>query len=243
MVALWPGPEFLPQTFAAQGFGHMLADNLITDDYEVGPPAYRRRTTSAPQKLNGQMFMTTAEWETLYNFFRTTLFDGVMQFLLPPQAATDDSRYWICRFIKPPSRQMTDADDLWSVLLSLERLGIGQAFVLPSAFSDPTVIYQPRMIYDQFLVVARYNDPDTFRSVAVSAAGAEQTLLPLRYDDADTVYAPSITTTIGEDQTLVPARYDDADTFYAPAIITEFAILLEGGDDLLLENGDRLLIQ
>ena len=216
VLEVWP--TSLPQAFMASGYGEATPkDNIITDDYNVGPPVYRRRTTSAPAPYAGQMFMTTEEWETLSTFFHGNLFDGVMRFLFPPQGVADLSRYWISRFVSPPQRQMSNADDGWFVSLKLERLGIGQSFLAPPAFSDPTIIYQPTIVYDQFLTVARYNNTNTFGATIVSAEGALQTLVPARYNNTNTFYAPSVASVGG---TLSPARYDDGETFYAATVTT-----------------------
>lgn len=187
VLEVWP--ITLPQAFVASGYGEATPkDNVITDDYNVGPPQYRRRTTSAPAPYAGEMFMTTAEWETLSTFFHTTLFDGVMRFLFPPQGVNDLARYWISRFVSPPLRRMSDIDDTWTVALNLERLAIGQAFLLPSTFRDPTVIYTPRIIYDQFTAALRYTDPDTIYAVTIIAPGADQTLEPSRVDNVGHIY-------------------------------------------------------
>jgi hypothetical protein len=146
-VVLEVWPTTLPQVFMTANYGEATpADNIITDDYNVGPPVYRRRTTSAPAPYAGQMFMTTAEWETLSAFFHDTLFDGVMRFLFPPQGSTDEAHFWISRFVTPPIRRMSDADDAWFVLLSLERLAIGEAFLVSSIHAETDTLYTPTVV-------------------------------------------------------------------------------------------------
>jgi hypothetical protein len=189
VVLVWP--TTLPQTFLASGYGEATPDkNVITDEYNVGPPVYRRRTTSAPAPFAGQMFMTTAEWEALSTFFHTDLFDGVMRFLFPPQAVADTGRFWISRFVIPPTRQMSDVDDGWLVSLSLEKLGIGEVFLSPAMFSDPDTFYSPTVIYDQVAAAALYTDADLFYGPVLSF---DQTITASLYSNSNTFYAPSIT--------------------------------------------------
>jgi len=204
-MELWP--QTLPQTFMVSSYGQSLPEeSIIKDGYNVGPPIYRRRTTSAPGHFAGQMFMTTVEWETLWTFFHATLFDGVIRFLFPPQGSTDTARYWISRFITPPTRSMSDAEDGWLVNLSLEKLGIGQGFLYPALFRDPTTIYQPTIIYDQFVTVPRYTNTNTFYSLFVSRA---QLVAAGLYSNSNTFYAP----VVGEADTVFDQDVFDMDTF------------------------------
>jgi hypothetical protein len=187
-VALELWPATLPQSFLTSAYGEALPEkNVIGDEYNVGPPIYRRRTTSSPAHFAGQMFMTAVEWETLSTFFHTTLFDGVIRFLFPPQGYTDEARYWISRFISPPTRRMSDADDGWVVSLSLERLGIGAGFLYPASVTDPDSFYRPTVIWDQFVTVPKYTNTSTLHSPRVQRA---QAILPGLYQNTPTFYSP-----------------------------------------------------
>jgi hypothetical protein len=187
---IWPSS--LPNSFLTSEFSHAQEDNILADGYDVGPPAYRRRTTSAPSPFMGTMIMTTAEWEAFRTFFHTTLADGTHRFLFPPQGTTDQARYWISRFIEPPTRSMSDADDLWFVSLSLEKLGSGESFIGPEdLFEDPDIFYTPTFLYDQTITVnARYSDPDTFYTPTI--ANLEQFITAGLFTDSDTFYAPTV---------------------------------------------------
>lgn len=190
VLEVWP--ETLPRSFMVSGYQEVGADNLIKDEYNVGPPSYRRRTVSAPASFAGQMLMTIAQWEILSAFFHTTLFDGVKRFLFPPQGYTDISHYWVSRFIAPPQRQLSAADDGWFVSLELERLAIGQSFLLPARLISPTTIYAPNIIWDQVLIAARYNNANTF-------------------------YAPSTP----NDKLLTPSRLNNTNSFFSASFSGE----------------------
>lgn len=160
-------PFTLPQAMLTAAYGEAFGDGIIKDDYNLGPPRYRRRTTSAPRPVSGTMIMTTAEWEQFSAFFGNALFDGALPFLFPPQGSTDTSRFWICRFEQPPSRQMSDADDIWIVSLNMVRLGIGESMLNVALFTDPDIVYQARIVYDQTLTSNIYNDADTIYSPTI----------------------------------------------------------------------------
>ena len=188
VLEVWP--TSLPQAFMVFGYGEATPEkNIITDDYNVGPPIYRRRTTSAPSNFGGQMFMTTAEWEELSTFFHGTLYDGVMRFLFPPQGTSSAARYWISRFISPPSRQRSDADDGWFVTLAMEKLGLGQIFISPPAFSSSSVFYAPTILTGPSLFIPLVTGTQSFYSPEMIT---EPFLVPSLITDLDTFYGPSV---------------------------------------------------
>jgi len=228
-MALEVWPSSLPQDFNVSGFADSLADGLIKDEYNVGPPSYRRRTTAAPADFSGMMVLTTADWIALRTFFHTTLFDGALRFLFPPQATTDTGRYWITRFRAPPKRQLSDGDDLWFVTLEFERLGLGQVFVGPSLFSDADVIYPPSFIFDQIAAAARYDDADTFPTATI--AGGALTATAAIYNDPDTFPAAVVTRSA---RIATAARYDDPDVFYTASV--ESAGLIVFQDNVFQED-------
>ena len=113
-------PVSLPQSFIRDGYAEGLADNRIVDNFETGPPAVRRRATSAPFPVEGKMIMTTAEWETFRTFCETTLTGLVLPFGFPEHGVAAPGE-WLVRFTDPPGRVYLGGGN-WSVSLSLEVL-------------------------------------------------------------------------------------------------------------------------
>jgi len=184
-LPLWP--DTLPRCFLTSGYGEAAADNVITDGYNVGPPAYRRRTTAGPAPYMGNMHLTSAEWDELSTFFHGTLFDGVMRFLFPPQGSTDEARFWVSRFVAPPQRRALGGDDSWLVSLSLERLFVAQAFLFTPLFSEPDIFYAPTVSGGVFI-------PGGFLETEAGATILTEAGAPIELED---VAGPDIIETEG----------------------------------------------
>lgn len=165
ILDVWPGT--LPQNYIAADYTDTLADALIKDEYNVGPPSYRRRTTAAVRRFSGTMVMNAAEWIILRSFFQTTLLDGTLRFTFPPQGVSDRSRFWISRFVSPPRRQLSNSDDAWFVSLEMEILGSGESILTTGLMTDGDAIYTPIVSIDQQMTVARHNNTNTFPLAAI----------------------------------------------------------------------------
>jgi hypothetical protein len=211
-VALAVWPDTLPQIFRSDSFQDTMEDGLIKDGMNVGPPAYRRRSSAAPQPFAGTMPMTTAEWEILQSFFGATLYDGALRFSLPPQGTTDIITLWTARFTKPPRRQSLNSDDLWLVTLEMERVGAGQISTGSNLFRDPDIFYGPTIFGRQLIVPPLFAPASTFYAVVISGP---HTISPPLYTDADTFRVPSLRYR----QFLTASLYTDADAFYIAAVL------------------------
>lgn len=71
MASIWPAT--LPQDLLVSGFSMSPRDNAIRFSPELGPPMDRRRGTSAPIDVQGEILLTGAQWTILFNFYRDTL--------------------------------------------------------------------------------------------------------------------------------------------------------------------------
>lgn len=117
MVA-WPAP--LPQSFVMDSYQEEMPDNVIRDQFDVGPAGVRRRSTSAPYKISGPMRMTVDQWEELKTFYEDTILHGSLPFDFPEQGCPTTPATLVVRFTAPPAR--TRAGPKWNVTLQLEVL-------------------------------------------------------------------------------------------------------------------------
>ena len=116
-------PTELPQVFLKDGFSQGMDNNYIQDDFDYGPAGRRRRSTTSPYPVQGQMEMDDDQWVTLWDFCKTTLLSRVLPFGFPAQYQGDETE-WLVRFTEMPTRQRMDIGDevMWLVSISLEVL-------------------------------------------------------------------------------------------------------------------------
>ena len=116
-MTTWPAT--LPQRFERRGFRTDLPDQIVRSTIRGGEVKRRRlarRSESAP--LNGQMLVTTAQWNTLLAFYRDDLRTGVLRFDFPDP---DDADATIkVAFTEPPSMSAVGGD-LHRARLQFER--------------------------------------------------------------------------------------------------------------------------
>jgi hypothetical protein len=106
-MTVWPAT--LPQDFRASNYTEAMPENRIIDNYEAGPPFYRRRTTANPLRVSGSMYMTNEEWVILKDFFTNETLDGVLTFNID-QVDTSGEWTWLVRFVQPPTRTVVEPD-------------------------------------------------------------------------------------------------------------------------------------
>lgn len=115
-IPVWP--TSLPQELLMDGYNQSMADNLLRADMDVGPAKTRRRATSAPEPVSGQMLMTRAQVETLGSFYLNTLLGGSLRFSWHrPENVSVPAEF---RFVSPPSTTMRGG--YFDVSLNLEML-------------------------------------------------------------------------------------------------------------------------
>ena len=78
-ILSWP-PE-LPQKFLIEGYSETPGDNVLREQMDVGPAKVRRRSTTAPVRISGQMLMTLEQLKRFRQFYRSETFDGTVPFL------------------------------------------------------------------------------------------------------------------------------------------------------------------
>ena len=79
-LAVWPAG--LPQCIQKSGFSQTLANNLTVDQFDIGPPQVRQRSTAAPEMVNGSIILDESKGElTLFRtFYNSTLLSGSQRF-------------------------------------------------------------------------------------------------------------------------------------------------------------------
>lgn len=73
-------PASLQQKFNVQGFTHSIGKTTLRSNVEVGPAKVRRRFTKSVDPYKGSIVMSYDEYDTLYNFYQTTLDGGTKKF-------------------------------------------------------------------------------------------------------------------------------------------------------------------
>jgi len=94
-------PVTLPTEFDVNGYNEQEPNNIIRQSMAAGPDKVRRRGTSAPRPITGQMVFTLAQVEYMRTFYNDTTFSGTLTFdgLLEPRTAAAVD--W--RFMAPPA--------------------------------------------------------------------------------------------------------------------------------------------
>ena len=117
-MATWPTSiprlnEFLEGTYVEE-----TPDNTIRTQMDVGPAKTRQRSTSAPRKLGGTLYMTAAQVATHDTFFVTTTNHGSVTWDAPTAPRIGGSKYF--RYLKPPAYKAVGRG--YHVSLQLEML-------------------------------------------------------------------------------------------------------------------------
>lgn len=114
-------PDDLPQIFLERTYNEGMPNNVIRDNYDVGPATLRRRSTAAIYPVTGTMVMDDDQWIEMKAFFADVLLQGALPFGIVEQG-DNDSPYgeWLVRFVSPPKRVRMGED--WEVTLELEVL-------------------------------------------------------------------------------------------------------------------------
>jgi hypothetical protein len=116
MPATWPSS--LPQQFLQGTYTESLGETRLRSQTEFGPAKIRRRTTSTPGIIQGDMYMTSDEFAILVEFYQQTLLTGTLVF------------EWVHPWLRVPMRCRFQEPFTWSrvdlanviVHLSLENL-------------------------------------------------------------------------------------------------------------------------
>jgi hypothetical protein len=114
-MATWP--VSLPSYFMQGGYSEMLPKNIIKTKMEIGPPKMRRRSTTGPRPISGQLHMDAAQVVTFETFFESTLLSGSLRFdWVNPRTRTAKE----FRFVDPPTYAAMGQD--FVVSLKLEQM-------------------------------------------------------------------------------------------------------------------------
>jgi hypothetical protein len=117
-------PTTLPHCFITDSFNEALPNNLLRDDYDVGPAGVRPRSSAAVRPISGRLVMTTAQWEIFKDFcaddlLQRSLAFGFPEFGVDPNVSPTPT--WLVRIVEPPSR-VRFGPGKWIVNLALEIL-------------------------------------------------------------------------------------------------------------------------
>lgn len=96
-MATWP--ISLQDVVNRDSFSLKIGDTTIRSNMDIGPDKVRRRMTKSVDNLSVSIWVTSAQYTTLYNFYDITLNGGVETFTFDHPitgVATD------FRFISPP---------------------------------------------------------------------------------------------------------------------------------------------
>lgn len=79
-MASWPST--LQQCLESSGFGYSFGDTRLRSSTGVGPAKVRNTATKSVNPLKGTIFLDKDQYNTLYNFYFTTLVNGTLTFTL-----------------------------------------------------------------------------------------------------------------------------------------------------------------
>lgn len=90
-----PWPSTVNTNINQGGYGEKPEANNANFQPEVGPPKYRRRTSIPTTIYSWTGWFTSAEYDAIVAFYRTTLLDGTVPFMFPNQrtGATDTFQF------------------------------------------------------------------------------------------------------------------------------------------------------
>jgi hypothetical protein len=96
-MAVWPSS--LQEFVNAGGFSYEIGDTVIRTQMEIGPDKIRRRTTKSVDKITASIWVTPAQYTTLYNFYDVTVNGGTEAFDFTHPITGDTISV---RFLNPP---------------------------------------------------------------------------------------------------------------------------------------------
>lgn len=111
-------PPSLPKV-PLLGYRETLADNLVRNEMEIGPPKTRPRSTAPRKQMVWTMNLTQTQKNTLVFFYETTLTFGSLEF--QHQLPDDSGQQAIFKFSEPPQFNLT-SPTTWSVTMTVEML-------------------------------------------------------------------------------------------------------------------------
>ncbi len=114
-MAAWPGT--LPQNFQVSGYSERGANNIIRTKMDIGPDKVRQRTVSNVRTVQGDMWLTVAQYTIMRTFFEDDHDYGALTFTKDDEH--NINRTW--RFISPPI-YTTIGPENWQVRLELEEM-------------------------------------------------------------------------------------------------------------------------
>jgi len=112
---IWP--ETLPQILLLEGFAASPRDSVIRSQMEYGPAKVRRRTTSGPRPIQGNLILTVDQFATFRGFYEDDLLGGSLRFDWVEPETGDPVEM---RFQEAPS--WIRVEQFYNVSLSLEIL-------------------------------------------------------------------------------------------------------------------------
>ena len=108
-------PVSLPPPLVS-GFSEQQPENVIRTSMDAGPAKLRRRTTANVGKISVSYLLSSAELDTLINFFKTDVSYGALPFTFThPRSAAALS----CRFAQPFNYSTPDGKN-YSVTVQME---------------------------------------------------------------------------------------------------------------------------
>lgn len=115
-IPVWPGT--LPQALQINGFSEAPPDVAIGSQPDIGPAKLRRRSSTGPRPVRGNVTLTSSQVDTLLDFYETDLLGGTLRFSwTKPRDAMTAAEY---RFVTRPEPQ--GGDGVFLVMLDLEMM-------------------------------------------------------------------------------------------------------------------------
>lgn len=110
-------PPSLPQTPLLSGYQEILADNLVRNQMDTGPPQTRPKSTAPRKQITWPMVLSQAQKTALISFFEDDLSFGSSEF---QHTLGDDVNQVVFYKFQGPPKFSSLGGDQWKVTLDLE---------------------------------------------------------------------------------------------------------------------------
>jgi hypothetical protein len=113
-------PDDLPQAFQLDQFSESEGNGLVEYAPEYGPSITRLATTAVMRPLSGWMICSGAQRSSFRTFFRTTILQGSLPFIMPAPGGGDPLTVKFTQ-ATPPTWNYLGGDN-WQLNMSLVEL-------------------------------------------------------------------------------------------------------------------------
>ena len=110
-------PSSLPQALRLDGLQGQPKTNVIRTTMDAGPQKQRRRYTVSTKDFNGTILITEAERRIFENFYKNTIADGSLRFLMKDPQTLQFQEFRFREIYREEN-----INGLWKITMPLEKM-------------------------------------------------------------------------------------------------------------------------